>query len=361
MRASLRASRLQRFTSSLSRALTTEAVYDVALGEGRELLGADAGLVALPVEGSAEVELVATYGFSDEETAPWRRFPLSPRTPIGEAIERGRPIFIDEGQRESLFPDVEGRGAATASVPLRVADETLGALGFRFARGHVFDDDEREFAVTMGEQCAYALERARVYDAERRGRGALGLLAAIGEQLARSLEPDAALRTLADLVVPALADQCIVDIVVGDDVRRLVVVNADPEVHEAAAHARALPAPALERHARRRRDPHRRAAGGRIDRRPAGQRLPQPRAPHRGGARRDPHDARDAAARARTNARRADLRVAVGDTARRGSAAARPRRSRGASRSRSTTARSTRRRTASASAWPRSYGSCRSA
>jgi hypothetical protein len=35
-------------------------------------------LVALPVDGSAEVELVATYGFSDEETAPWRRFPLSP-------------------------------------------------------------------------------------------------------------------------------------------------------------------------------------------------------------------------------------------------------------------------------------------
>ena len=86
----------------------------------------------------------------------------------------------------------------------------------------------------MGEQCAYALQRARVFDAERRGRGALGLLAAIGEQLARSLEPDAALRTLADLVVPALADQCIVDIVADDEVRRLVVVNANPEVHEAA-------------------------------------------------------------------------------------------------------------------------------
>src|SRR4029078_6574011 len=119
----------------------------------------------------------------------WRVLPLSRRTPIGEAIERGRPIFIDEGQRERLFPDVEGRGAATASVPLRVADETIGALGFRFARGHVLAAAERAFAVTIGEQCAYALERARVYDAERRGRGALGLLAAIGEQLARP--PDA--------------------------------------------------------------------------------------------------------------------------------------------------------------------------
>ena len=233
-RAGGRAARLQRFTSSLSRALTAQAVYDVALSEGRELLGADAGMVALPVEQRSAVEMVATFGFTDEETAAWRRFPLSQRTPIGEAIESGRPVFLDEGERESLFPASGGGGAPTASVPLRVDAHTLGALGFRFERGHVFDDDEREFAVTMGEQCAYALERARVYDAERRARGALGLLAAVGERLARSLEPDAALRTLADLVVPSLADQCVVDIVDGDEVRRLVVVNADPDVHEAA-------------------------------------------------------------------------------------------------------------------------------
>jgi PAS domain S-box-containing protein len=233
-RAGARAARLQRFTSSLSRALTARAVYDVALREGRELLGADAGMVALPVDDGAAVEMVATFGFSDEETAAWRRFPLSRRTPIGEAIELGRPVFLDEGERESLFPASGGGGAPTASVPLRVGDQTLGALGFRFERGHVFDDSERVFAMTMGEQCAYALERARVYDAERRARGALGLLAAIGERLARSLEPDVALRTLADLVVPSLADQCIVDIVTGDEVRRLVVVNADPDVHEAA-------------------------------------------------------------------------------------------------------------------------------
>ena len=103
-------------------------------------------------------------------------------------------------------------------MPLRVGATTLGALGFRFERGHIFDDAEREFAVTLGEQCAHALERARVYDAERRARSALGLLAAIGEQLARSLDPDAALRTLADLVVPRLADQCVVDLVSGEGV-----------------------------------------------------------------------------------------------------------------------------------------------
>ena len=178
--------------------------------------------------------MVATFGFSEEETAAWRRFPLSQRTPIGEAIESGRPVFLNEGERESLFPASGGGGAPTASVPLRVGDQTLGALGFRFERGHVFDDDEREFAVTMGEQCAYALERARVYDAERRGRGALGLLAAIGEQpraLVRAGRGTAHARRPGGAEPGRSVHRGHRR---GRQVRRLVVVNADPDVHEAA-------------------------------------------------------------------------------------------------------------------------------
>jgi PAS domain S-box-containing protein len=233
-RARTRAARLQRFTSSLlSRAPTTQAVYDAALQEGRALLGADAGIVALLADDGSSVELVAAFGFTEDETAPWRRFPVSQHTPMGEAIETGLPVFLGPAERETRFPDM-GDGAPTASLPLRVGEETLGAVGFRFVRGHVFDDSSRELAVTLGELCAYALQRARVFDAERRGRRSLDLLAAIGEQLARSLDPAEALLTLADLAVPAFADQCIVDSVSGDGVDRLVVVNADPEVSEAA-------------------------------------------------------------------------------------------------------------------------------
>ncbi len=59
-RASAGALALQRFTTSLSRALTAEAVYEATLGEGRELLGADAAMVALPTADGAAIELVAT-------------------------------------------------------------------------------------------------------------------------------------------------------------------------------------------------------------------------------------------------------------------------------------------------------------
>jgi hypothetical protein len=140
----------------------------VALDEGRELLGANGGLVALPVDDGSVVELVASFGFSDEETAAWRRFPLSQRTPIGAAIEDGVPVFLRDGEREVLFPDIEGRGAPTASMPLRAGDQQPAP---RLLRARPLPDEPAANAATMGEQCAYALS-ARP-DAERRGRGAL--------------------------------------------------------------------------------------------------------------------------------------------------------------------------------------------
>ncbi|MEO9176578.1 MAG: SpoIIE family protein phosphatase, partial [Gaiellales bacterium] len=82
--------------------------------------------------------------------------------------------------------------------------------------------------------CAFALERARLYDAERRSREALALLATIGEHLARSLGENDALRTLAELAVPAVADQCVVDIVHGSTIERRALVHADPALQEAA-------------------------------------------------------------------------------------------------------------------------------
>jgi serine phosphatase RsbU (regulator of sigma subunit)/PAS domain-containing protein len=229
-----RADRLQQLTASLSRARTAAAVYEVVLMEGRMALGSNAGLVAMPSDDGSEIELVATLGFTAAEQDGWERFPVTPRTPIGDALTEGRPIFLDEGQLDVRYPHMTTSRSPTASVPLQADGPVLGALGFRFEAGHRFTDAEREFAMTLAEQCAHALERARLYDAERRSRQALGVLASIGEHLARSLESDAALRTLAELAVPAIADQCVVDLVKGDTIERRALVHADPALQEAA-------------------------------------------------------------------------------------------------------------------------------
>jgi serine phosphatase RsbU (regulator of sigma subunit)/PAS domain-containing protein len=229
-----RTDRLQHLTASLSRARTAAAVYEVVLMEGREALGANAGLIATPSDDGSSIELSATLGFTPAEQEGWQRFPTSVRTPIGDAVLTGQAVFLDEGELAKRYPPMRTSSAPTASVPLRADGPVLGALGFRFERGHRFSESERAFATVLAEHCAHALERARLYDAERRSREALAVLASIGEHLARSLEADSALRTLAELAVPAVADQCVVDLVRGDRIERRALVHADPALQEAA-------------------------------------------------------------------------------------------------------------------------------
>ncbi len=232
--AMLRAGRLQRLTASLSRARTSEEVYGVILLEGREALGADAGMIGLPDEEGTSLDLVATFGFSPDELAGWERIDLSHRTPIGDAYALGLPIVLGPGQRERRFPASGGQGAPTASVPLHTGEQLIGALGFRFAFGHEFSEADRALVASLGDHCAQALERARLYDAEHRAREALALLATVGERLAGTLDPDEALRTLAALVVPAISDQCVIDLVEHGTIRRLVAAHADPDLQDAA-------------------------------------------------------------------------------------------------------------------------------
>ncbi len=76
----------------------------------------------------------------------------------------------------------------------------------------------------------------------KRREEAQALLARAGALLAESLDVEGALTTLADLVVPALADWGIVDLVEEDGaIRRLRVVHADPSQAALAATFHALP------------------------------------------------------------------------------------------------------------------------
>ncbi|HYO74496.1 MAG TPA: ATP-binding protein, partial [Archangium sp.] len=97
-------------------------------------------------------------------------------------------------------------------LPLRVDGRIIGAFGFSFENEREFTSEDLQFMESLGQQCAVAIERARLYAAERQAR-------AEAEQLRDRL---AAERALLETVLQQLP----MSVVIAEPGGRLVRGNA---------------------------------------------------------------------------------------------------------------------------------------
>ncbi|WP_052334341.1 PAS domain S-box protein [Kamptonema formosum] len=175
-RAAHRVARLQEITSALSEALTAAQVAEVAVSQGVAALGACAGSMALLAEGESALEVVRAVGYPQEILDSWRRFCVSSPVPLAEAVRTGEPVFLESLEVLSAryphlapLPTVTGY-RAFASIPLLVKGCPVGAIGLSFSESREFSSEERALALALGQQCAGAIVRARLYEAERAAR-----------------------------------------------------------------------------------------------------------------------------------------------------------------------------------------------
>ena len=177
-RAAYRLSRLHAVTSVLARALTPDEVARAVIDEGIAALGGRSGSLALLREDQGVLEIVRARGYPDEMVERFRRMPMDADLPLVEAARERRPIFLHtQEERDRRFPEIaavprpEGFGPL-AAVPLLFEGRVLGAIGLNFPQGFELGDDERAFVLNLAQQAAQALERARLFEAERRARAA---------------------------------------------------------------------------------------------------------------------------------------------------------------------------------------------
>ena len=142
------------------------------------------------------VEMVATFGFSEEEVGSWRRFPArARRRSATPSCTAGRSSSTRAS--ESAYPESGGRGRR----PRRYRCAPVSRCSARSASASSAGTSSTTRSASSRSRWASNAPRARARPRLRRRAPqprALSLLAAIGERLARSLEPDAALSTLAD-------------------------------------------------------------------------------------------------------------------------------------------------------------------
>jgi PAS domain S-box-containing protein len=175
-RAADRTERLQVITAALSEALTPEQVAAVVLNQGLKALGAQAGSVALLNAQGTELEVIDSVGFPKELIDNWMRFSINKRVPLADAARTGQLIALESmAAREESYPNLVSLHSLTGNqalvaAPLSVEGRTIGAMGISFQEAQELSEEDRAFILVIARQCAQAITRARLYEAERRSR-----------------------------------------------------------------------------------------------------------------------------------------------------------------------------------------------
>jgi len=166
-----RTMQLQSVSNAVARGMPAEDVARTVLREGLESLGAGAGVVAVVDEDGASIRVIASSGYSDERMAAFQRFAIDGDLPMAEAVRLREPIIIPTADElRSRYPrvaDLIREDGSSVVLPLLFEEHAIGALYFRFRETRTFDADDRAYFLTLGRQCASAMVRARLAEAER--------------------------------------------------------------------------------------------------------------------------------------------------------------------------------------------------
>ncbi|MCL4298509.1 MAG: GAF domain-containing protein [Anaerolineae bacterium] len=193
---------LQDLTAALAEALTPAQVASIIIEHGLPVLGAAGGVVTRLSEDQAELEIVHFDGYSPQRMAQWgQRIPVSIASPLTEAVQTGEASFIESpAELAARYPHLAeqrvSNNQAFVALPLNVEGRSIGAIGLSFAEPQTFSDEDSEFMLTLARQCAQALERARLYEAERQARQAaeetakrITSLQAVTARLSKAITP----------------------------------------------------------------------------------------------------------------------------------------------------------------------------
>ena len=191
-RAADRLRRLQTATAALTGAMNVQEVSSVILEQAMGVVRGDAGVLVLPSDDGRFLEIVATMGEPETLDGVGRdpdRFPIDDDAAICEAYRSGSPVWVPnrrEWERRFAGGIVTRDPTARSilAVPMRIDDQRLGAVGLLFEAEGRLSKGERRLATTFAEQAALALERARLFEAERKARDTTERLQALAASLA---------------------------------------------------------------------------------------------------------------------------------------------------------------------------------
>ncbi|MEY2472944.1 MAG: hypothetical protein QOK28_2273 [Actinomycetota bacterium] len=221
----------------LGTARTVPEVADATLSSAIEFLGALTSSLWLITDDLSAIECRFERNADPDAVARFARVPLTAtEVPGPYVIATSEPQFVgSREERDRLWPVLVGTptvSEALAVLPLEVGGKSLGAVSFGFADKRGFDEQDRLALLAVADQCAIALDRARLYQEARERADSQSLLASIsGVNPTKGWETIA--RHAASVCATKFADTCAVYVHEGHLVRRVAFASASyPELSE---------------------------------------------------------------------------------------------------------------------------------
>ncbi|MBV9108035.1 MAG: response regulator, partial [Gemmatimonadetes bacterium] len=171
-----RTERLQEVTARLAAALPRDEVARLFVQQVRDALGADTAWLALLGEDGSELLAAADEGFEGGAIGRFARVSVGAPMPARDLLRDGMARWYPS--RAALWeayptlrePMAGMEQEAVALLPVTTGTTALGVMTIGFREVREIGPEEISFATALAQQCAQALERARLYEAERRAR-----------------------------------------------------------------------------------------------------------------------------------------------------------------------------------------------
>ncbi|PWW22066.1 anti-anti-sigma factor [Geodermatophilus normandii] len=154
---------LQRVTAELSAATTPVEVAEAAAASVLSLTGSGSRVGVYEVDAAGRaLRLLAPAGPPADDAQRWAEIPLSTPLAVTTAVTGRRAVWIED------VPDRgDGGPGSVVALPLLVAGRVVGVIGVASPEAGRLGPAERGMLLAVAEQCASALDRARLYRAEQ--------------------------------------------------------------------------------------------------------------------------------------------------------------------------------------------------
>jgi signal transduction histidine kinase/ActR/RegA family two-component response regulator len=184
-RAEAGAERMRRLYAANSEVARARSVDDVAAIIARnctEAMSAGAAAVFVPHEARPVLRVAGHFGGVIPAAQPAvpdsaREVPIEGPFPAAIVFRTGEPLYVGKAEElQARFPEFLALPRpgppcrALAGVPIRLEGRTLGVLAFAYDRDRRFSEEDRVLASSLAQDCARAMERVRLFDAEHHAR-----------------------------------------------------------------------------------------------------------------------------------------------------------------------------------------------